>query len=65
MASITGYAGFAASSDAQLLPIRQVALYRQKQKIESDTHLSDDDRKTQLADIDAKMSALNSAVSKQ
>lgn len=65
MAAITGYAGFAASSDAQLLPIRQVALYRQKQKIENDTHLSDDDRKTQLADIDAKMSALNSAVSKQ
>jgi phosphonate transport system substrate-binding protein len=65
MAAITGYAGFAASSDAQLLPIRQVALFQQKQKIESDTHLSDDDRKTQLAALDAKLSALNTAVSKQ
>ncbi len=48
-----------------MLPIRQVALFQQKQKIESDTHLSDDDRKTQLAALDAKLSALNTAVSKQ
>jgi phosphonate transport system substrate-binding protein len=65
MAAITGYGGFAASSDAQLLPIRQVALFQQKQKIEANTHLSDDDRKTQLAALDAKLSALNSAASKQ
>ncbi|MFM0074656.1 phosphonate ABC transporter substrate-binding protein [Paraburkholderia sediminicola] len=65
MAAITGYAGFAPSSDEQLLPIRQVALFQQKQKIESDTHLSDDDRKTQLAALDARLSALNTAVAKQ
>ena len=65
MAAITGYGGFAAASDAQLLPIRQVALFQQKQKIESDAHLSDDDRKTQLAALDAKLTALNTAQSKQ
>lgn len=65
MAAITGYAGFAASSDTQLLPIRQVALFQQKQKIESDAHLSDDERKTQLAALDARLSALNTAVAKQ
>ena len=65
MAGITGYAGFAASSDAQLLPIRQVALFQKKQKIESDTHLSDSDRQTQLAALDAQLGALNAAASKQ
>jgi phosphonate transport system substrate-binding protein len=65
MANITGYSGFAASSDAQLLPIRQVALFQQKQKIEADTHLSDDDRKTQLAALDAQLGALNASASKQ
>jgi phosphonate transport system substrate-binding protein len=65
MATITGYGGFAASSDAQLLPIRTVALFQQKQKIEADTHLSADDRKTQLAALDAKLSALNATTSRQ
>jgi phosphonate transport system substrate-binding protein len=65
MAGITGYSGFVASSDAQLLPIRQITLFAQKQKIQADTHLSDDDRKTQLAALDAKLSALNTATSKQ
>ena len=65
MAAITGYSGFVASSDAQLLPIRLVALFQQKQKIESDAHLSDSDRKTELAALDAKLSALNTEQSKQ
>lgn len=64
MAGIFGYGGFDASSDAQLLPIRQVALFQQKQKIESDTHLSDSERQTQLAALDAKLSALNDAQAK-
>ncbi|MCX4162409.1 MULTISPECIES: phosphonate ABC transporter substrate-binding protein [Paraburkholderia] len=65
MANITGYGGFAASSDAQLLPIRQVALFQQKQKLESNTHLSDGDRKTQIAALDAKLAALDAAAPKQ
>jgi len=65
MAGITEYSGFEASSDQQLQPIREIALFQQKQKIEADTHLSDSERKTQLADLDAKLSALNSAQQKQ
>ena len=61
MANITGYGGFAPSTDAQLIPIRQIALFQQKQKIESDTKLSADDRKSQLAAIDAKLGALPAA----
>jgi phosphonate transport system substrate-binding protein len=59
MKNLMSYSGFVASSDAQLLPIRQVALFQQKQKIQADAHLSDEDRKTQVAAIDAKLSALN------
>jgi phosphonate transport system substrate-binding protein len=65
MQAITGYGGFEESTDAQLLPIREVALYQQKQKVEADTHLSDDDRKTQVAALDAKLNALNAASAKQ
>jgi phosphonate transport system substrate-binding protein len=61
LANIFGYGGFAPSTDAQLLPIRQVALFQQKQKVEADAALSDSDRKTQMAAIDAKISALNAA----
>jgi phosphonate transport system substrate-binding protein len=59
MANISGYSGFAPSTDAQLQPIRQIKLFEQKQKIEADASLSDSDRKTQTAAIDAKLSALN------
>lgn len=65
MQAITGYGGFTASTDAQLLPIREVSLYQQKQKVAADTHLSDDDRKTQIAALDAKLNALNAATAKQ
>jgi phosphonate transport system substrate-binding protein len=59
MANIFSYSGFSPSTDAQLQPIRQIKLFEQKQKIEADASLSDADRKTQMAAIDAKLSALN------
>jgi phosphonate transport system substrate-binding protein len=65
MKNLTTFSGFVASSDAQLLPIRQVALFQQKQKIEADKNLSDADRKTQTAAIDAKLTALNNEAPKQ
>src|ERR1700754_122393 len=65
MKNLTTFSGFVASSDAQLLPIRQVALFQQKQKLEADKNMSDADRKTQIAAIDAKLSALNSEAPKQ
>jgi phosphonate transport system substrate-binding protein len=61
MANITGYSGFDASSDAQLVPIRQIALFQQKEKIESDAHLSDADKKTQLAALEQQMNALEAS----
>jgi phosphonate transport system substrate-binding protein len=56
---IQKWIGFKASSNAQLIPIRQIDLFREKQKVETDTTLSDADRKTKLDEIDRKLSDLN------
>jgi phosphonate transport system substrate-binding protein len=50
--------GFAPSTDAQLLPIRQLELYKDRKKFESDPNMSDADRQARLAAIDAKLAEL-------
>lgn len=52
-------AGFKASTDAQLIPIRQLELFKDRRKFEGDVNMSDADRKTKLAEIDAKLAALS------
>ena len=56
---ISKLSGFKESSDKQLLPIRQLDLFSQRTKTESDAALKDEDRKTRLAEIDRKLAALN------
>ena len=51
-------AGFKASSDSQLIPIRQLELAKDRKKFEDDANLSDADKRARLADIDAKLDAL-------
>ena len=51
--------GFKESNDQQLLPIRQLDLFAQRNKVEADTVLSEGDKKTRLAEIDKKLSAFN------
>ena len=51
--------GFKESSDKQLIPIRQLDLFGQRNKIEADAAIGEADKKTRLADIDKKLSALN------
>lgn len=51
--------GFKASSNDQLIPIRQLDLFSKRNKIESDTTMSEADKKMQLAAIDQQLSALN------
>lgn len=51
-------AGFRASTDAQLLPIRQLELAKDRKKFENDENMSADDKKAKLAEIDAKLAAL-------
>jgi phosphonate transport system substrate-binding protein len=51
--------GFKPSTNAQLLPIRQLDLFGKRNKIESDTALSDADKLAKLAEIDKLLAALN------
>ena len=55
---ISKLSGFKESNNRQLLPIRQLDLFSQRNKAEADTVMSDADKKTRLADIDAKLAAL-------
>jgi phosphonate transport system substrate-binding protein len=64
MHAISGYSGFADSSDAQLVPIRQMALFQKKQQIQNDAHIDDADKKTQIAALDQKIAALDKTASK-
>ena len=54
-------AGFKASTDAQLIPIRQLELYKDRVKFESDANMTAAEKQTKLAEIDAKLAALAKA----
>lgn len=56
------FAGFVASDDTQLVPIRQLELVRQRAKVETDTTLSADERQKKLRDIDAQLADLQKVV---
>ena len=56
--NIYNYGGFRASSNAQLVPIRQLELFKDRTKVATDSALSTDEKTKKLADIDAKLAAL-------
>lgn len=51
-------AGFKPSTDAQLVPIRQLELFKDRTKFENDPNLSAADKAAKLAEIDAKLALL-------
>lgn len=55
---------FRKSSDDQLIPIRQITLFKDRAKVVADTALSDADRKAKLAEIDAKLEDLKARAAK-
>ena len=55
---ISKLSGFKVSTNEQLKPIRQLDLFSQRNKIDTDTTLSDAEKKTKLADYDQKLAAL-------
>jgi phosphonate transport system substrate-binding protein len=57
-----GYSQFRASSDAQLVPIRQIELAKARVKVEADDKLSAEDKTKQLRAIDDKLDALGKQV---
>lgn len=50
--------GFKASSNGQLIPIRQLELFKARNKFEADAHLAAADKQSKLADIDKQLAAL-------
>jgi len=53
------WAPFKESSNKQLVPIRQLALFRDKIKLEGDANMAADEKAKKLAEIDAKLAELN------
>ena len=51
-------AGFKASTDAQLTPIRQLELFKDRKKFENDANMNESDKKAKLAEIDTKLAEL-------
>lgn len=58
MKGIYNYGGFRVSSNAQLIPVRQLELFKTKQKVETDTTLSESERKVKLAELEKQLAAL-------
>ncbi|MEO1089919.1 MAG: phosphonate ABC transporter substrate-binding protein [Pseudomonadota bacterium] len=53
-----GWGPFLMSSDLQLIPIRQLELFRNKVRIENDDTISDADKKAEIDAIDAQLAEL-------
>ncbi|MCF8149732.1 MAG: phosphonate ABC transporter substrate-binding protein [Burkholderiaceae bacterium] len=53
------YKGFSESNNNQLLPIRQLELFKQKSKIAADGTLSASDKQAKIQEIDQKLGELN------
>ncbi len=59
LAKIYNYASFRPSTNAQLIPIRQLEMFKSRQKIEQDAAIGADEKKAKLAEIDAKLAELD------
>lgn len=57
------YGGVQASDNNQLIPIRQVMLFRDRVKIQDDANLSAEEKQKRIAEIDAKLAELDKALS--
>jgi phosphonate transport system substrate-binding protein len=55
---ISKLSGFKSSSNAQLIPIRELDLFSQRNKIESDGTMAASEKTTKLAEIDKRLAAL-------
>ncbi|NDA81787.1 MAG: phosphonate ABC transporter substrate-binding protein [Actinobacteria bacterium] len=56
--NIYNYGGFRASTNAQLNPIRQLELFKDRRKIESDSAMSVAEKAVKLAEIDRALAAI-------
>jgi len=64
LADLGNWGHFIASSNAQLLPVRQVAAFRERLAAEANTTMSADEKAQKLAEIDAKLKELDAQLAK-
>jgi phosphonate transport system substrate-binding protein len=57
--NIYNYSGFKESTNDQLVPIRQLELFKDRAKVENDAQYSAEDKAKLIAEIDKKLAALN------
>jgi phosphonate transport system substrate-binding protein len=62
--AISNYSGFGESTNAQLVPIREMALFQKKDQVQHDEHLSDSEKKDQVAALDQKLAQLSTPAAK-
>jgi len=55
---VSKLSGFKASTNAQLIPIRQLELFKDRNKFESDTGMAAAEKQTKIAEIDKKLAEL-------
>ncbi len=55
---VSKLSGFKPSTNAQLVPIRQLELFRDRNKFEADTSMAPADRQVKIAEIDKKLAEL-------
>lgn len=58
---VSKLSGFKPSTNAQLTPIRQLELFKSRNKFEADANLSAPEKQAKLADIDKQLAALSPA----
>lgn len=64
LADLGNWGQFVPSSNAQLLPVRQVAAFREKITTEASTTLSPDDKAKKLAEIDVRLKDLDAQIAR-
>ena len=57
--NIYNYSGFKESTNEQLVPIRQLELFKDRRKVENDEQYSAEEKTKLIAEIDKKLAALN------
>ncbi len=64
LADLGNWGGFIPSSNAQLLPVRQVAAFKERMSTEANTTMPADERTKKLGEIDARLKDLDAQMAK-
>ena len=64
LADLGGWGGWIAGSNAQLLPVRQVSLFKDRLGVEANATMTAEEKATKIAEIDAQLKALDAEMAK-